>query len=449
MKVWESLLRRDEQRHDVTSMQDFVEVFGSDFAPFLTQTWAPDTEQKATTAAGAYRTNGPVFSLVLARMQLFAQARFAWTRFNGGMPGDLFGTQDLSILEVPWRGGTTGDLLARMEMHVSTAGTAFVRRVNRERLSCLRPQWVTVVIGSNEEAEHPGEAGDAEIAGFIYKPPNAKGVVLLPEEVAVYAPLPDPDNNFLGMSWISPVLRDIGADDASVRHKRKFFENAATPNLGIKFDKSTQIEQVREFKKLMEAEHAGVWNAYKTLYLGGGADPVVLGKDFKELDFAITQGKGESRLASAAGVPPSWVGFSEGLQGSSLNAGNFQSARRRFGDGTMHHLWANAAASLATLVNGPAGATLWHDTRGIPFLREDAKDAAEVQSREAETITALVRDGFTPKSAIAAVQNSDWSLLKHTGRLSVQLQEPGTDQPKQPTDPATPPSEGDDDAADA
>lgn len=446
MKLWESLLGRDEARHDVSSMQDFVDVFGAGFAPFLTQTWAPDTETKPTTAAGAYTDNGPVFSLVLARMQLFAQARFAWTRFKGGMPGDLFGTRELGILEQPWRGGTTADLLARMEMHVSTAGTAFVRKVKSDRLSCLRPQWVTVVIGSNEEADHPGEAGDAEIAGYIYKPPNAKGVVLLPEEVGLYAPLPDPDNNFLGMSWITPVLRDVSADDASLNHKRKFFQNAATPNLGIKFDASQTIEQVREFKELMESEHRGVWNAYKTLYLGGGADPVVLGKDFKELDFAVTQGKGESRLASAAGVPPSWVGFSEGLQGSALNAGNFQAARRRFGDGTMHHLWANASASLGTLVKAPDGATLWHDTRGIPFMREDAKDAADVQAAEAATITALVRDGFTAESAIAAVTNSDWSLLVHTGRLSVQLQDPtvpGAD----PTTSAPAPKE-DDDAAD-
>jgi hypothetical protein len=43
------------------------------------------------------------------------------------------------------------------------------------------------------------------------------------------------------------------------------------------------------------------------------------------------------------------------------------------------------------------------------------------------TITGLVRDGFTPESAIAAVQASDWSLLSHTGLLSVQMQPPGTE----------------------
>ena len=145
--------------------------------------------------------------------------------------------------------------------------------------------------------------------------------------------------HFLGMSWITPVLRDLQSDQAAVEHKYKFFENAATPNIAIKFDPSVTIETVRQFKELAEDEHRGAFNAWKTLYLGGGADVTPVGMSFREMDYAVIQGRAESRLAAAAGVPPSWVGFEEGLQGSSLNAGNFDSARRRFSDGTMVALW--------------------------------------------------------------------------------------------------------------
>ena len=197
--------------------------------------------------------------------------------------------------------------------------------------------------------------------------------------------------------------------------------NAADPTLSI--------EKVRQFKELMEEDHEGAWNAYKTLYVGGGADPVVVGRDFKQLDFAATQGKGESRLAASAGVPPSWVGFSEGLQGSSLNAGNFNAARRRFSDGTMMHLWSNAAASLESLVTLPdAGASLWFDTRAAAFMREDAGELASIQSKQANTIAALVREGFTAKSAVDAVDNNDWGRLQHTGLTSVQLLPPSDGQ---------------------
>lgn len=416
------------------SFQEYVDWFSFDgqMYPLLRTTMGKlDEEQIAQTATAAYHQNGPVFALVVARLQVFSQVRFQWTRFQGGVPSDLFGTEALKVLERPWRGGTTSDLLARMEVDVSLAGTGYVRKILRPRtpprLVRLRPEWVTVVLGSNEDADHPAEAADVELLGFIHKSPTGEAVLLDVDEVAVYAPLPDPDRVFLGMSWIRPLLRDVQADGAMTEHKRMFMQNAATPNLVLKFDPSLTIGQVREFKDLFEEDHTGVWNAYKTLFLGGGADPVTVGKDFQQLDFAATQGKGESRLAAAAGVPPSWVGFSEGLQGSALNAGNFNSARRRYADGTMHHLWANAAASLEVLVPDPVnapGASLWFDTTAVPFMREDAADAAKIQADEAATIVALVRDGFTPKSAIDAVKNHDWNRLVHSGLLSVQLQPP-------------------------
>jgi phage portal protein BeeE len=224
------------------------------------------------------------------------------------------------------------------------------------------------------------------------------------------------------------MLREVQADGAMTEHKRRFLVNAATPNLVIKFDPSISQENVEKFKAIFEAGHMGVENAYRTVFLGGGADATTVGKDFQQLDFAAVQGRGESRLASAAGVPPSWVGFSEGLQGSSLNAGNFTSSRRRFADGTMQHLWVNAAASLEPIVPDPeraAGASLWFDTRSVSFLREDAGDLAKIQAEEAQMIGQLIKDGFEPKSVVDAVKNHDWSRLVHTGLVSVQLQEPG------------------------
>jgi phage portal protein BeeE len=450
MKVWERVLGATPARSaSVSSFDDYVDLIsylGNNY-PFVHNTMGNLTEEQiVTTVDQAVKRNGPVFALMLARLQVFSQIRFQWTRFERGKPTDLFGSPELALLENPWPGGVTADLLARMEIHVTRAGNAFVRR-GAGRLHVLRPEWMTVMMGSQYDADHPAEAPDVDLLGYLYKPPNGKLDVFEPHEIAHYAPIPDPDSVFLGMSWITPVLTDVMGDDAALVHKRKFFQNAATPNLAIKFDPTVTIDQVKEFKALLEEEHRGAWNAYKTLYLGGGADPVTIGKDFAQMEFAVTQGKGESRLASAAGVPPSWVGFSEGLQGSALNAGNFGAARRRFGDGTMQHLWGNACSSLSTIIRPPtgsnvAGATLWFSAAGVPFLREDSKDAAEIQGREAQTIAALVREGWTPESVVAAVQNADWSLLKHTGLLSVQLQPPG--QSTQPAPAA--PQEGNNDA---
>jgi hypothetical protein len=770
------------------SLDDYVELlrfqgFSGEYPLLRTSMGKLDEEQLVQTASMAYRMHGPVFALVLARLQVFSQVRFAWTRFQGGQPSDLFGTTALKVLERPWPGGTTSDLLARMEVDVSTAGTSYVRKITRPRqpprLGRLRPEWVIVALGSAEDAEHPAEAADVELLGFAYAPPTGNMVLLDPGEVAVFAPIPDPDRIFLGMSWITPVLSELRADSAQTEHKLAFFRNNASPNLAIKFDAAVTVEQVERFKALFEAEHAGALNAYKTLFLGGGADPVPIGSSLKDMDFSSVAGKAEplaldtpvptptgwttmgeikpgdvvfgrdgrptnvvavgpvhhdrqcyrivckqgesviadalhpwvavdrntasrseriystrelyellnkpydhhgyrlslpeaptlelpevdllispyvlgawlgdgqtagaaicgawddlkyiaaeidsrgytvtrwessrgatpgrrtdnaviglpggvlaaldalgtlgdkhvpnqylrastdqrldllrglmdtdgsvshtgfrgqgqcsysskderlarqvlelvrslgyrasitvtadsrsrtgqhwrvrfrsrpdripfllprkadrcieageqhytnrrsiisiepvestpvrcitvdtedhlflagdgfipthnSRLAAAAGVPPSWVGFSEGLQGSALNAGNFNSARRRYADGTAHHWWANAARSLEPLVADPVnapGASLWFDTRSVPFLREDAADAAKIQAEEAQTIVALVKDGFTPESAIDAVKNRDWGRLRHLGLLSVQLQPPANSDP--------------------
>jgi hypothetical protein len=229
------------------------------------------------------------------------------------------------------------------------------------------------------------------------------------------------------MSWITPVLRDLQGDQMATEHKYKFFENGATPNMAIRFDPQVSLANVKAFIELFEEEHRGVANAFKTLYLGGGGDPVPVGSSFKDMDYAVIQGRAESRLASAAGVPPSWVAFFEGMQGSTLNAGNYDSARRRFSDGTMAHLWGNASSSLQQIMTAPKGASLWYDAR-IPFMREDAKDLATVQSQEASTIAALIRDGFKPDSVVAAVRNNDWGLLKHSGLTSVQLVPPSSGQ---------------------
>jgi hypothetical protein len=236
------------------------------------------------------------------------------------------------------------------------------------------------------------------------------------------------------MSWLTPVIREIQADGAATAHKLAFLENAATPNLAVSLPKEVTPQQFDEFVELMSSKHDGPQFAGKTLYTGGGADVTVIGADMRQLDFKVTQGAGETRLAAAAGVPPTVAGLSEGMQGSSLNAGNFGQARRQFADMTLSNLWRNAAGSLEVLCPPPPGSRLWYDTRDIPFLREDMKDAAEIQQSQANTIRQLIDAGYTADTVVKAVNNSDWSLLTHSGLFSVQLQAPGTESPAEEAD---------------
>jgi phage portal protein BeeE len=378
-----------------------------------------------------FKRDGPIASLMFVRQMVFSEARFQFRRMSSGRPGDLFGNTDLEILESPWTNATTGDLLSRMIQDADLAGNAFFTTING-RIKRLRPDWVTIVTGSQDEPDLYGNAIDGDIIGYIYSPRapgSGEGTVLLPDQVAHFAPIPDPEYQFRGMSWLTPVIREIEGDQAATQHKLNFFKNGASPQIVATLDASVKPESFERFKAAFDEGHRGVTNAYKTIFLGGGADVKVVGADLRQLDFKATQGAGETRLAAAAGVPSVIVGFSEGLAGSSLNAGNYASSRRRFADGTLRPLWRNAAGSLATLVNVPSNAMLWYDDRDIAFLREDRDAVAKIQAEQAQTIRQLVDAGYEPASVVAAVQAEDMSLLKHTGLFSVQLQPPTQLQP--------------------
>jgi phage portal protein BeeE len=184
-------------------------------------------------------------------------------------------------------------------------------------------------------------------------------------------------------------------------------------------------EAFRKFKAMVEANHTGSLNAWKNLYIGGAADVTVAGSNFQDMDLRRVQGAGETRIAAAAGVPPIIAGLSEGLSASTYS--NYAQARRAFADMTLRPLWRSACAALAAIVDVPDGSRLWYDDRDVAFLHEDRKDAAAIQSTQATTIASLVNAGYTPESVTAAVDAEDWSLLVHTGMLSVQLLPPGTD----------------------
>jgi phage portal protein BeeE len=374
-----------------------------------------------------YKANGPVFAIILARLMLFTEARFQFRRLIKGRPGDLFGTEALSLLEYPWPNGTTGELLGRMEQDVSLAGNAYI--VNEgDRLRRLRPDWVSIVLTGD-----PTVDAEVDVAGYAYSPGGHGDMTLyLTEQICHWSPIPDPDSQYRGMSWVTPVIRELQADDAATRHKDAFFRNGAKPGLVVSLKESVREEQFKRFVRAMNDSHQGADSAYKTMFLAGGADVTVAGADMRQLDFRATQGAGETRLCAAGGVPPIIVGLSEGL--ASATYSNYSMARRKFGDHWARPMWRSACAALANIIDVPGGAELWYDDRDIAFLREDQKDAAEIAKTRATTINTYITAGFTPESAVNAVVNDDERLLIHSGMVSVQLQPPGGGVPE--ADPA-------------
>ncbi len=392
------------------------------------------------------KTNGPLFAVMDTRSRLFSEAEFI---FKDNETGALTKSDDLGLLQEPWPNGTTGDWLKLIEMAVSLGGNSYTwRNPLTRRLHWLRPDWVSIVLASQYAPDSPGFALDAEIVGYVYEPYGAPSGVpptfMRVDEVAHWTPIPDPVAPWRGMSWMTPILREIMADSAATDHKLSFFEHGATPNIAIKFPES--ITNVAKFKELRDAindSHSGTANAWKTLYLTAGADVQVVGVDLGKLDFGAIQGVGEVRIAVAGGIPASVVGFNEALQGSSLNAGNFTAARRLCADLWARPQWRSMCAAHAKLVNVPQGSRLWYDERNIAFLREDQQVEAQIQQTRSSAVQTLINSGYEADAAVTYIMTNDPSVLvgHHSGLVSVQLQPPGvqvdsTEPPKEPKKPA-------------
>lgn len=378
-----------------------------------------------------YYRSGIVAACIAARSGLISEARF---KFRMLSDRKMFGTDALRPLETPTPNATSGDLLSRFEQDASLAGNGYRIRIG-DGLHHARPDWMHIVLGSNmADSYEIADAPDATVVGYAYWPGGAQGKyrpkVFLPSQVAHYAPEPDPLFRFRGVSWVSQVLREVDTDRQLTDHKAGFLERGATPAFALKYPESFGMgsdgrEKREAVVKSFEERHSGVANAWKALHIFGGADPIPIGSNFKDLDYKAVQGAGETRIASRARVPAAVLGISEGLAGSALNAGNFGQARRQFGEQYAYPSWRQMCEALAPLITVPLGAELWYDTTDVAFLHEDAKDAAEVLSTQAQAIRQLTDGGYDPTSVVTAITGGDLSQLTHTGLVPVQLQPPG------------------------
>jgi phage portal protein BeeE len=379
----------------------------------------PILPQLMSSTMQAYAGNSIVFGAILARLSLFSEASFA---FRDLSDKHLFGANELDgrraatlrSLEMPWPNGTTGELLARMIQDVDLAGNAYVWDAGPQ-LVRLRPDWMTII---SELVPDPIGRVYRKVIGYYYEPPQSAVEAGPPqyytvEEIAHWSPIPDPFANWRGMSWLTPVLREIAADNAMTGYKIKYLDNAASPNLLIKYKQKLGQGVASRIQEQVQARHGGVDNAFRTLVLDEGADTTVIGNSFEQMNFATVQAAGENRILIASGVPGIVIGSKEGLMAATYS--NYSQAMRRFADITMRPLWRSVCACLSKLVVVPTGARLWFDVSDIAALRQGEKEQADTSLVMAQAIAELCRFGFDPESAVAAVAAGAMEQLTHKG----------------------------------
>jgi HK97 family phage portal protein len=404
-----NLLSRLASRVPVEERQGLVQIL---------PTWANQTERKMGNARNAYTISSTVHSAINARQRVFSEVRFALRSLDNGDLTKNHGS--LRLLERPWPGGTGTELLKRMELDASLSGIAVVYKPSSSRLQCLDPMKCEI------------QTDGFEFAGVLYWP-NGIGtgnpVPIRREEVAIWSPLPHPEHQYLGASWVEVVATELRTEVKMQRHQEKFFDNSATPNMYVKVKGTMKEESRVRLRQELERRYSGVANAWKTLVMDNDASIEKVGNSFAEMDYVNVIKSTEGRIASAAGTPPIIIGAKAGLDASTYS--NYNMAMRAFADHLIRPNWNSVVAALEPITNIPRGTELWFDDSDVAALRADKKEEASIQQTVASTIRTYLDAGFDPDIAVQAATNHDPSLLigAHSGLFSVQLQPPGTTNP--------------------
>ena len=440
MGFWQKAKNLWSYRSAEMSFTDLLKYYGS-FGHWGVVGTSPNTEAAPrdfeTVAHDIYMGSGVVYMVAQARAKIFSEARFKWRRVNEpATPFNLFTSRGLDLLERPWQNGSTSALLMRAIQDVDIAGNFYCVRTtdhqNRPRLRRLRPDWVEVVL-----TKDPTMATEVDVLGYAYYPGgigNGEPEYFSAEEVAHWAPDPDPRAQYLGMSWLVPVMEEVMTEKEAQKHRRNFFRRGAQLGVAVTVtkDKAVTADKMRQFKEEFLSKHQGARNAHEPLFLGPGADVKIIEADPSTWDTRSISGLAETHIAGVAGVPPVVAGLSEGLSGSTLNAGNYKVAARGFIDRTIRPLWHSFANAIEPLIDPPkprkgngSPARLTVDEREVSVLNDDRLEDADIMGKHTTTFNTLITNGCTFESAQEYIVTGDFTVLKDSGYKSVQLYKPG------------------------
>src|SRR5258707_3139896 len=368
--------------------------------------------QLAAFAQQSYGTSSIVFAAILVRMALFSEARF---QFQAKDDKHLFGNETLAKLEEPFGPGTTtGELLVRMEQDASLAGQAYIwDPPGEDRLVRLRPDWVTII---SEVVSVPEGGQYRRKIGFWHEPPKnvldqGQGFFVPAEECVHWVPVPDPQADFRGMSWLTPAYREITGDSAMTQYKIRHLQHDASPNVMVRYVQKLAPGAIDSIRERYNASYAGPENAGGTLVLDQGADLTVVGSNLSQLDFANVPAVGVERILADANVPGVLVGL-EPLRGAGRG---YQESMQTLANLYGRRKWRSACGALSQLLDVPAGNRLWFDTSDIAALQDGEMERGQAALVRAQALLALVQAGYTHESAIAAVDAMDLSQLKAGG----------------------------------
>ena len=213
---------------------------------------------------------------------------------------------------------TRFSLVERIVMHLNVAGNAYVwkrRAKNRKvgELYALRPDRVSIKVK---------KSGDLD--GYVYKLDADSKSEFLPANDVIHMLLPDPLDDFYGLSPIAVMARYGDLDTQAVDYLRAFFLNGGAPAGLLKLKNrapAAERARIQAQWKEMYGTHTG-W--HDIAVLDAEAEYEELGSRPEKLTMTAMFDTTETRICSAFGVPPIVVQVRVGLENNVW--GNYKEA---------------------------------------------------------------------------------------------------------------------------
>jgi len=257
-----------------------------------------------------YRKNVIIHACIRVLMRTGVAVDIRVRRRNAKSELEPVGPKDplLNLLQHPNPEQSTREWLEHATLHYNVSGNSYTHKVRSSRgqvveLWQLRPDRIRV---------------KPRLDGFVegYKFPVAvdpQKERLVPFEDVIHMRMPDPLDDYYGLSPIAVLARIGDLDNHAIDYLRAFFENNGIPGGLIKVKVKVAKDRADEIKQSWKDQYGGKDGWHGIGLIDSEADYQEIGTRPEKLNLAAIFGETESRICAAYGVPPIvvavWIGL--------------------------------------------------------------------------------------------------------------------------------------------
>jgi HK97 family phage portal protein len=199
-------------------------------------------------------------------------------------------------------------MIERLGLHLNLSGNGLVRKilVNRTlpgalapvvtELQNIQPQGISPIL----DREKWVSAYEFRMGGIVHK---------FPAEEIIHFMLPDPGNQFWGLSPLEAMSKTVDTEREATAWNMTSMQNRAVSDGVFASRDPMTTEQWNRYREMIFEQHQGSAHAHEPWVLGGGFDWKEMGRTPVEMDFIASLKFYREMILSGYHVPPVMAGF--------------------------------------------------------------------------------------------------------------------------------------------